>query len=214
MGEQGETPNFSRAERADEFARLFGRHARQIYAYILTLIPHWADAEDVFQETSTIIWEKFDQFTPGTNFRAWACQVAYYRAIWFRQRQKKVAIPFGEEFFRLVAAETVSQQDLLEDRHVALAGCVEKLPQLDRELIDLSYAPGMTIKQAALELGRSPDAAYKALKRIHRELFDCVETAMKEAEKGTGPICRNGPEGASHKLDLSPFPPEQRENKD
>jgi len=26
------------------------------------------------------------------------------------------------------------------------------------------------------------------------------------AEKGTGPICRNGPEGASHKLDLSPFP--------
>jgi len=26
-----------------------------------------------------------------------------------------------------------------------------------------------------------------------------------EAKKGTGPICRNGPEGASHKLDLSPF---------
>ncbi len=25
-------------------------------------------------------------------------------------------------------------------------------------------------------------------------------------EKGTGPICRDGPEGASHKLDLSPFP--------
>ena len=28
----------------------------------------------------------------------------------------------------------------------------------------------------------------------------------EEPEKGTGPICRNGPEGASHKLDLSPFP--------
>jgi N-dimethylarginine dimethylaminohydrolase len=27
-----------------------------------------------------------------------------------------------------------------------------------------------------------------------------------EGEKGTGPICRNGPKGASHKLDLSPFP--------
>ena len=24
-------------------------------------------------------------------------------------------------------------------------------------------------------------------------------------KKGTGPICRNGPKGASHKLDLSPF---------
>ncbi len=27
------------------------------------------------------------------------------------------------------------------------------------------------------------------------------------AEKGTGPICRNGPSGAPHKLDLFPFPP-------
>ncbi len=186
MGDQDQTPNVSRAERADEFALLFGRHARQIYAYILTLVPHWADAEDIFQETSNIIWEKFDQFTPGTNFRAWACQVAYYRAIWFRQRQKKVAVPFGEEFFRLVAAETIAQQDVLDGRHAALGGCVEKLPRLDRDLIERSYAPGMTIKQAALELGRSPEAAYKALKRIHRELFDCVETAMKEQDNVPG----------------------------
>ena len=183
MGEHGETPNSEPCRAGGRVRAAFGRHARQIYAYILTLIPHWADAEDVFQETSTIIWEKFDEFTPGTNFRAWACQVAYYRAIWFRQRQKKVAVPFGEEFFRLVAAETVSQQDLLEDRHVALGGCVEKLPQLDRDLIERCYAPGMTIKQAALELGRSPEAAYKALKRIHRELFDCVETALKDQDK-------------------------------
>ncbi len=28
----------------------------------------------------------------------------------------------------------------------------------------------------------------------------------EDSEKGTGPICRNGPKGASHKLDLSPFP--------
>ena len=182
MTKPGETPNPSRAERADEFARLFGRHARQIYSYILTLIPHWADAEDVFQETSTIIWEKFEQYTPGTNFRAWACQVAYYRAMWFRQRQKKVAVPFGEEFFRHVAAEMVSQGDLLEDRHTAIAGCVDRLPERDRVLVDRCYAPGMTIKQAALDLGRSPETTYKALKRIHHELFDCVEMTMKDKD--------------------------------
>jgi len=27
----------------------------------------------------------------------------------------------------------------------------------------------------------------------------------QDAKKGTGPICRNGPEGATQKLDLSPF---------
>ena len=180
------TPNPSRAERADEFARLFGRHTRQIYAYILTMIPNWADAEDVFQETSAILWEKFDEFKPGTNFRAWACQVAYYRAIWFRQRQKKTPIPFGEEFFRLVAQEALTREGLLEDQHVALADCVQRLIERDRELVERAYADGTTIKEVALQLGRSPDATYKSLKRIHRELFDCVEAALKDEDEGLG----------------------------
>jgi len=30
-------------------------------------------------------------------------------------------------------------------------------------------------------------------------------TALEPLEKGSGPICRNGPKGASHKLDLTPF---------
>jgi len=37
------------------------------------------------------------------------------------------------------------------------------------------------------------------------ELALYLAGAAAGAEKGTGPICRNGPEGASHKLDLSPF---------
>jgi SHS family sialic acid transporter-like MFS transporter len=36
---------------------------------------------------------------------------------------------------------------------------------------------------------------------------DEAMTGRAEAEKATGPICRNGPKGASHDLDLSPFPP-------
>jgi NAD(P)H-hydrate epimerase len=36
------------------------------------------------------------------------------------------------------------------------------------------------------------------------EIFGAGDAA--DREKGTGPICRHGPEGASHKLDLSPFP--------
>ena len=33
-----------------------------------------------------------------------------------------------------------------------------------------------------------------------------VQVRSLRREKGTGPICRHGPEGAAHKLDLSPFP--------
>jgi tetratricopeptide (TPR) repeat protein len=36
--------------------------------------------------------------------------------------------------------------------------------------------------------------------------FGAEQLAALNAEKGTGPICRHGPSGAQHKLDLSPFP--------
>jgi RNA polymerase sigma factor (sigma-70 family) len=53
---------------------------------------------------------------------------------------------------------------------------------------------------------------YRVL-RDHAESLDCYQDVfceiLQRAEKGTGPICRNGPPGASHKLDLSPFPPRQ-----
>ena len=52
--------------------------------------------------------------------------------------------------------------------------------------------------------------------RDHAESLDCYQDVfceiLQRAEKGTGPICRNGPPGASHKLDLSPFPQCEVEN--
>jgi 5-methylcytosine-specific restriction endonuclease McrA len=38
-----------------------------------------------------------------------------------------------------------------------------------------------------------------------RDHNTCQYCGLQPGKKGTGPICRNGPEGAAHKLDLSPF---------
>ena len=56
---------------------LLARHQRQLARYIHTLVPHVQDAEDIFQETCEVICEKFDQFSPGTDFLAWACEIAW-----------------------------------------------------------------------------------------------------------------------------------------
>jgi RNA polymerase sigma-70 factor (ECF subfamily) len=56
------------AERVPEFVQLFAQSSRRIYAYIRTLVPNQADAEDVFQETSKVLWEKFADYEIGTDF--------------------------------------------------------------------------------------------------------------------------------------------------
>jgi arginyl-tRNA synthetase len=49
--------------------------------------------------------------------------------------------------------------------------------------------------------------AYARVRSIFSKGNVDVEALRSAAKKGTGPICQNGPEGASHKLDLSPFSP-------
>ena len=55
-----------------EFIRLLMENERRIYAYIRTLLGNAADAEDVLQKTSVIMWDKFPEFDQGDNFIAWS----------------------------------------------------------------------------------------------------------------------------------------------
>jgi RNA polymerase sigma-70 factor, ECF subfamily len=46
-------------------------YMRQMYPSALRLTRDRCDAEDLIQETFARAYQKFDQFTPGTNLRAW-----------------------------------------------------------------------------------------------------------------------------------------------
>jgi hypothetical protein len=43
-------------KRTLDFLGLFVRHQQEIYAYILTLVPHVSDADDLFQDGTTVMW--------------------------------------------------------------------------------------------------------------------------------------------------------------
>jgi len=55
-----------------------------------------------------------------------------------------------------------------------------------------------------------PDLTTAKITEEAADRFADLAQRLRMREKGTGPICRNGPQGAAHKLDLSPFPPDQR----
>ena len=153
---------------------LMTRHQRQIFAYIYTLVPRRHDAEDLLQETSLVICEKFSEFTPGTDFVAWACQIAYWRIRYSRQKFARSKVVFDQEVLDAVAQTAGTLTAELDERHEALGLCLQKLPTRDRELVLTRYEPGCGVEEAARRSGRSLDAAYKALMRIRKLLYDCV----------------------------------------
>ena len=167
------------------FLRLFLRNERRLYAYILTLLPNRADADDVLQEASLVMWDKFDASCPPADFAAWGCRIAYFKVLDFCKKSQRSRVRFSQEMLERLAETAVEHAGALrlDERREALADCVDKLPARDRELLSRRFADGATTQSAADEVGRSLDAVYKALARIRQALFDCVSRSL--AREGT-----------------------------
>jgi RNA polymerase sigma-70 factor (ECF subfamily) len=158
-----------------EFVRLWMSHGQRVYAYILTLTCNDADADEIYQEVGMTLWKKFDQFTPGTNFRAWAQRVALNKVLSFRQLRRHSMILCSPEFFDVVNQQVEEDTETLDTQHQAFADCYRQLPPRHKELIEQRYRPGATTKSVAAQTGRTVPAVYQALRRIHNVLFDCVD---------------------------------------
>ena len=163
---------------------LMTRHQRQIFSYIYVLVPNRTDAEDLLQETSLLICEKFHEFREGTDFVAWACQIAYWRIRYSRQKFARSKVVFDQEIVDVVAQTAGQMTEELDDRHEALGRCLEKLPSRDRDLLMARYEPGGGVEEAARRSGRTVTTAYKALARLRKLLLDCVSTRLAAIEGG------------------------------
>jgi RNA polymerase sigma-70 factor (ECF subfamily) len=162
-----------------EFVQLFTKFQRRIYLFILFKVPHPFEADEIFQETNLVIWRKCDQFQMGTNFLAWACQIATFEVLKFRDRNRRDKHYFSNEFIEQVGEAALDDAEHLEERRNALVACLGKLREKDRELIQYRYTPGETGKNLACRLGRPANSVYQSLGRIRRTLLECINRRLQ-----------------------------------
>lgn len=162
------------ADAAERFIRLFMANERRIYTYILALLPNLADADDVLQETSVVLWRKFADYQPGTSFTAWAFAIARNKVMTHLQTRRRSRLKFDQSLIDAMSRELESMTQEMDQRHAALAECMAELPARDRDLIRRRYEIGATVKAIAEAVGRPVQGLYKAFARIEDALHDCV----------------------------------------
>jgi len=162
------------SEQGREFIASFTKSQRRVYLYILSLIPSPIEAEEILQNTNLIIWKKAQQFEAGTNFFAWACQIAHYEILKFRKKRSRDKHQFSDEFVSQVAEAVKENQEIFELRRNALTFCLGKLRTKDRELIQRRYQGSHQGKDVADDLGRPANSVYQSLGRVRRTLFECI----------------------------------------
>ena len=129
--------NFDSNQRLTLFIDLFSQHQRQLHLYVLSLVFEAADAYDILQDTNLVLWEKFDSYQLGTNFLAWARKIAFHRVLRFREAKTKRMTSLDPHVLESLASTTSGQAlEVLTARQDALEGCLDKLRQEDRKLIE------------------------------------------------------------------------------
>ncbi len=167
--------------RIEEFLQIYSVNQNRIYAYILSLVPNSADADDIAQETTTVMWRKFDQFQPGTDFVAWGVAIARYQVLEYRKRHKKT-IHFGDDLMKLIEEDSSPTTKKGDYRVDILKSCVKKLSGNDQTLIHMRYHEEMPVKTIAARVGKNFKSVYRILAQIHESLLLCIRQSIQAEE--------------------------------
>jgi RNA polymerase sigma-70 factor, ECF subfamily len=162
------------SDRAAQFMRLFLENQRRIYGLILALVPNGPDADDIHQETSAVLWQKFGEFAEGTNFSAWALRIARYQVMAYYTTKRRTKARLSDETLDAVVDKMAARPEREDARTAALDGCLADLPDPDRQLLVMRYRGGATVEEVARQSGKTVVAAYKALNRAHERLLQCM----------------------------------------
>jgi RNA polymerase sigma-70 factor, ECF subfamily len=172
----------SNTHRTNEFLRLLGVHEERTRAFVFSMVPNWADAQDIAQEVRLRLWEQFDAYNPSKDFGAWARTIAYYRVLAYRKRSRGRQAQLSQESLDLVAATFTTGVEHFETRGNVLRRCLQKLATAKRQILLRCYTRDETIRQVADSLGRSFDAVRKSVFRTRTQLASCVERELKREE--------------------------------
>jgi len=165
-------------QQVQDVQKLFLKHSSLLRGFVLGLFPSFDMADDVLQEVFVVVTEKADAYRPGTNFTAWACEIAKRKCLEYsRKHRQKSGVLCSEAIERLcaVAPDLPEEPD---DEHLALEDCVDKLAPKTKKIIKMRYRQGIKPGKIARKLSWTPQAVYVALSRARSYLRTCMDRKM------------------------------------
>jgi RNA polymerase sigma-70 factor (ECF subfamily) len=130
-------------------------NATSIRLYVRSLMPGYEGADDLAQETLLKLWQKRESFTPGSNFKAWAFQIARYLVLNQRRRlaNSKVTLLDDELMDRIDQYWREEPAPSLDEEMGALASCLHRLSLEERQLLHALYFSRIPLRDHAAALG-------------------------------------------------------------
>ena len=167
--------------RSDEgaLAALYDRFGRTAYGLALRILRDRELAEDAVQEAFMTVWRTADRFVPErAKASTWILTFAHRRAVdVVRREQRRRTEPLPEAPIE-DAGPAPDEQAWLRLQRERVQAALRKLPDQQREALELAYFGGFTQSELAERLGEPlgtiKSRMFSGLARL-RELLDDAE---------------------------------------
>ena len=159
---------------SEAFVQLLTAEQLKLLHYIARLLGNPNEAQNVLQETNLVLWRKSNDYCHGTNFSAWARNVAYWQVrAYVRDRQRDRHV-FNEELVQQLAKR--DEDEVFEpEMRIALRHCLAEMSSSNLDMLRQRYEGGLTIQDLAVNVGKSPTSVKVGLLRMRRALLKCIE---------------------------------------
>jgi RNA polymerase sigma-70 factor (ECF subfamily) len=152
----------SRIARGDALAMraLVARHQTRVYRWISRFVRDAALAEDVLNEVFLDVWRQAGSFAGRSSVATWVLAIARFKAL--SAVRRRVDAPLDESAAARIPDPADNAENVLEreDERKLLRAGLAALSREHREVLDLVYYHGKSIKDVAEVIG-IPEATVK-----------------------------------------------------
>ncbi len=160
----------------DRLIRSFQADRFRLIAYIRALVGDPDLTEEIFQEVSVVVLQKIEAFDPSRDLQAWCRGIARNLVLRERERSKRLRIFDSDQILDLIdAAFAEKADDTVDAQRSLLRRCMGHLAEGSREILDLRYRSGLSLRAIAGKMERTEGAVQVALSRVRKWLADCVQ---------------------------------------
>jgi RNA polymerase sigma-70 factor, ECF subfamily len=151
------------------FVDLYERHFHRIYAYVIRRAGNRAEAEDITSEVFERALVNLPRFEwRGVPLIAWLFRIAANALADRRQQIERASADLPPE------TPDVSESSAAIERRAMLFQLVDRLPDLQRRVIEMRFIDGRSIREIAAALERSEGAVkqlqLRALENLRKRM--------------------------------------------
>ncbi|MEL6427612.1 MAG: sigma-70 family RNA polymerase sigma factor [Planctomycetota bacterium] len=159
------------------FEALVRQNADALFVYVRACARDAGLAEEVFQDTLVVAWERLADYDSRRPFAAWTRGIAR-RILQAKRRERSTSRSLSDGLAEQLEvrfhALDARAGDTLDEKLAALRGCLERLSARDRDAIDGRYALGLRGAPLAERLQTSLENARKIVQRARTKILDCM----------------------------------------